>query len=175
MSVKTIVLVCATITTGLIAGLFFGYQVSIIPAFKSLSSEEYIAAMQAINVTIQQDVFFECAFLGSAIFLLAALILLRSKIGSLQYTLLILATILYLIGVLGITIGANVPLNDMLALFPLQSSAPQQVVSTRAAFENQWNAWHLIRTIASVCSLILLVLACLSSNTVNSNSPKGAR
>lgn len=59
MKIKNIVLTVAAITTGLIAGLFFGYQVSVIPAFKTLSDVNYIAAMQAINTAIPQDPFFE--------------------------------------------------------------------------------------------------------------------
>jgi len=68
MKFKNIVLAVAAITTGLIAGLFFGYQVSVIPAFRTLSDVNYIAAMQAINIAIPQDPFFEFSFLGAAVF-----------------------------------------------------------------------------------------------------------
>src|SRR5579884_425500 len=111
MKFKNIVLAAAAISTGLIAGLFFGYQVSVIPAFKTLSDVDYIAAMQAINIAIPQDPFFEFSFLGAAVFLPVAAYLHRSIPGSRQFPLLIGATLLYIIGTLGVTMAANVPLN----------------------------------------------------------------
>src|SRR5256885_13559728 len=89
MKLRNTVLTLAVITTGLIAGLFFGYQVSVIPAFKTLSEANYIAAMQAINVAIPQDPFFEFNFLGAAIFLPVAAYLHRSTPGSLRFPLLV--------------------------------------------------------------------------------------
>ncbi|QBD82572.1 DUF1772 domain-containing protein [Ktedonosporobacter rubrisoli] len=162
MKLNNTILALAAITTGVIAGLFFGYQVSVIPAFKTLSDANYIAAMQAINAAIPQDPFFEFSFLGAAVFLPVAAYLHRRSLRSLRFLLLVAATLLYLIGTLGITIGANVPLNDALAAFSLHSSTPQQAAIARSSFESPWNAWHLIRTIASIGALVLVIVACLS-------------
>jgi len=165
MNLKNIVLILSAITTGLIAGLFFGYQVSVIPAFKTLSDANYIAAMQAINVTIPQDPFFEFNFLGAAIFLPVAAYLHRSTPGSRLFPLLVVATILYIVGTLGVTMVANVPLNDTLAAFSLHSSTPQQAAIARVAFEDPWNTWNLIRTLASIGALVLVIVASLSVST----------
>lgn len=162
MKFKNIALAVAVITTGLIAGLFFGYQVSVIPAFKTLSDANYIAAMQAINIAIPQDPFFEFSFLGAAVFLPVAAYLHRSTSGSRRFPLLIGATLLYIIGTLGVTMVANVPLNDALAALSLSSLTPQQAAIARAAFQDPWNTWHLIRTVASIGALILAIGACLS-------------
>jgi uncharacterized membrane protein len=164
MNLKTPVLAGAAITTGVSAGLLFGYQVSVIPAFKTLSDADYIAAMQAINVAIQNPIF-ALFFFGAAIFLLGAAFLHRSTPGSLRFHLLVAATLLYIVGTLGITIGANVPLNDTLAAFSLHSSTPAQAALARSAFQGPWNTWHLIRTSASVGSLVLVTVACLSPST----------
>jgi uncharacterized membrane protein len=165
MNLKNTVLTLAAITTGLSAGLFFGYQVSVIPAFKTLSDANYIAAMQAINVIIPQDPFFEFNFLGAALFLPVAAYLHRSLPGSLRFPLLVAAALLYILGTLGTTMAANVPLNDTLAAFSLHSSTPQQAALARSAFEGPWNSWNLIRTLASVGSLVLVIVACLSPCT----------
>ena len=164
MNLKIIVLVIATITTGLSAGLLFGYQVSVVPAFKTLPDTDYIASMQAINVAIQNPVFL-LTFFGAAILLPVAAYLYRSTPGSLRFQLLIAATLLYIVGTIGITVGANVPLNDTLAAFSLHSSTPTQAAIARSAFEVPWNTWHLIRTYASFGSLILVTLACLFPGT----------
>lgn len=67
----------AAVTTGLVAGLFFAYQVSVNPAFKKLPDGEYIRAMQAINVAIQNPIFLSC-FTGNLLFLGAATYLHRA-------------------------------------------------------------------------------------------------
>ena len=170
MRFKNIVLAGAGITTGLIAGLFFAYQVSVIPAFKTLSDAQYVASMQAINLAIPQDPFFELNFLGAAVFLLVAAYLHRSASGSRRFLLLVGAALLYLIGTLGVTMGANVPLNDTLAAFSLSTATPQQAEIARAAFEDSWNTWNLVRTLASIGALVLVIVACLSPGPHNSEA-----
>ena len=167
MKLKNTILILATIATGLIAGFFFGYQVSVIPAFKTLSATTYIAATQALIIAIPQDPFFEFNFLGAAVLLSVATYLNR---GSQRFLLLIGATLLYIIGSIGITTVVNVPLNDALAAFSLSSSTPQQAAMARAAFEDPWNTWNLIRTLASVGALVLVIIACLSPDTIPSSS-----
>ena len=161
MNLKTTILTLATITTGLSAGLLFGYQVSVIPAFQTLSDTDYIAAMQAINIAIQNPIFL-LVFFGAAIFLLVAVYQHRRTPGSPRFQLLVVATLVYIIGTLGITMGANVPLNDTLAAFSPHLSTLTQAAMARSAFETPWDTWHLIRTIASTGSLVLVSLACLS-------------
>jgi len=165
MKLKNVFLTLAAITTGLIAGLLFDYQVSIIPAFKTLSDANYIAAMQNIIIVIPQDPFFDLCFLGAAIFLPVAAFLDRKTPGSLRFPLLIAATVLYIVGPLGVTLFANVPLNDALSAFSLHSSTPQQAALARAAFEAPWNTWNMIRTLAGCVALVLVIIACLSPGT----------
>ena len=166
MNFKTIILTLAIITTGLIAGLCFDYQVSVIPAFKTISNTSYIAAWQAIILAIPQDPFFEFCFLGAAVFLAVAAYLHRS---TRQFPLLVGATLLYILGVLGVTWVANIPLNDTLAAFSLSSSTPQQAAIARAAFEDPWSTWNLIRTLTSIGALVLALIAYRSSNAVSSS------
>ena len=160
MNFEKTVLGLAAVTTGLVAGLFFAYQTSVNPAFRKLPDSEYVRAMQAINVTIQNPVFMFC-FMGNLLFLGAATYLYRAH--SETFRLLIAATSLYAIGVFGITVACNVPLNDALAKVSL-SSTSAQLSAARSSFQEPWNQWHLVRTIASVVCLVLVVAACLSSN-----------
>ena len=153
-------LVLATVTVGLSAGLLFGYQVSVIPAFKTLSDREYIAAFQALNVAIQNPIFFLC-YMGAAIFALWTAYLHKGEPASRKSKLLGMAAGLYLATIV-ITLGANVPLNNKLAAFPLKSATPEQQAAFRTDFEGPWNTWHLLRTLTSMGSLALLVLVCAS-------------
>lgn len=59
---KTLVLALATITTALVAGVFYGFAVSVNLAFARLPDATYIMAMQAINEAIVNP-FFAVSFL----------------------------------------------------------------------------------------------------------------
>ncbi len=157
---KRNMLVLATVTVGLSAGLLFGYQVSVIPGFRTLSDREYIAAFQAINVAIQNPIFFLC-YLGAVVFAFWTVFLHRGTAASGRFKLLCAAAALYLVTIV-ITMGANVPLNNKLAAFPLESSTPAQQAAFRADFEGPWNSWHLVRTLTSIGSLALFVVVCMS-------------
>lgn len=165
----------AAVTTGLVAGLFFAYQVSVNPAFKKLPDGEYIRAMQAINVAIQNPIFLSC-FTGNLLFLGAATYLHRAHSSGGTSKLLLAASVLYAIGVFGVTVAGNVPLNDALAKVSLASSTPAQLAAARSSFQEPWNDLHLVRTIASVVCLVLVVAACLSSTGLkterNENRPQ---
>ncbi|WP_210515480.1 anthrone oxygenase family protein [Hymenobacter terricola] len=162
MSVKSIVLALATFTTALVAGLFYGFAVAINPAFARLPAPQYIAAMQAINEAIQNPIFL-ASFLGAPFFLPLATVLHVGRPVSRRCWLLGAASIMYLVGSLGVTVAANIPLNETLAAFPLQTASPAAAVSARAAFESPWNKWHRVRTIAATVALGLAVGACLSA------------
>jgi uncharacterized membrane protein len=152
-------LLITTITTALIAGLFFGFVVAINPAFSRLPDNQYIMAMQAINKAIVNPVF-AAAFFGAAILTPATAYQLKSP-------LLWAAAAFYLIGGIGITFMANVPLNDMLARFPVLTASPKEAALARHAFDKPWNMWHLVRTLAVIISLILLVISCIRHKTNN--------
>lgn len=157
MNTKQILLILATVTTALVAGLFFGFVVAINPAFARLPDAAYITAMQEINIAIINPAFIFC-FVGAGIFLpLAAL---KQPRKSRQRSLLWLAAILYIIGVLGITSSINVPLNDILAKFQVTGSSAEQAAQARAAFADKWNNWHLVRTLANIAATVLAIMAC---------------
>jgi uncharacterized membrane protein len=55
----------------------------------------------------------------------------------------------YLVGVLGVTIGGNIPLNDAL---DLQAASADDLTGRRRTCERPGNRFHHIRTTASVVS-----------------------
>ncbi|TWF45301.1 putative membrane protein [Chitinophaga polysaccharea] len=153
MTITHIILILATVSTGLITGLLFGFLIAINPAFTRLPDAPYIVAMQAINRVIVNPLFI-LNFLGAGILLpLAAFIQ-----GSWW---LWLAAALYAFGVLGVTIGGNIPLNNVLDKFPLDTATPEAAASARAAFASTWNKWHVIRTCAALLAFISAVAACV--------------
>ncbi|NSL91236.1 DUF1772 domain-containing protein, partial [Chitinophaga sp. Mgbs1] len=148
MNYRQPLLIATTVLTGLTAGLFFGFSVSVNPAFLRLTDVQYITAMQAINDVIVNPVFM-IAFMGP-VFLLPVLGYSYAKQRSEGRLPLIIAAIAYVIGTFGVTVACNVPLNDALAAFDVAAASPQQAAAARQQFANPWNSWHTIRTVFNV-------------------------
>jgi uncharacterized membrane protein len=58
---RALTLAGATLTTGLIAGVFYAYAVSVNLGLAAQPDAAYVAAMQAINERIQNPVFFSAS------------------------------------------------------------------------------------------------------------------
>jgi len=159
---KSWVLLLATLPTGLITGLFYGFAVAINPALARLSDTKYIETMQAINEVIQNP-WFGLPFFGAPLLLIWAAWWHRHSAGSVAGPLW-LATLLYLVGNLGITLGANVPLNQKLASFPIAHASAEAAAAQRRHFARAWTGWHTARTGASLGAWGLLLVACLADS-----------
>ncbi|MBD2722564.1 anthrone oxygenase family protein [Hymenobacter armeniacus] len=164
MQGRTIVLGLATATTGLIAGVYYGFSVAVNPGLARLPAPAYIAAMQAINEVIVNPLF-AASFFGAPLLLPLATVLHAGRPHSQRFRLLVAASGLFLVGSLGVTVGGNIPLNDALAAFPLATATPAAAEAARVQFASPWNRWHTVRTLASTAALTLAVAACLASPT----------
>ncbi len=160
MSTHQILYGTSILLTGLLAGLFFGFQCSIINGLGALGNKEYLLSFQSINRVIQNPVFF-ISFMGPVIVLPITCYLNYKIGGSNLFPYILASTLIYLIAVLGITIACNVPLNEMLDKFNIQSATDAQLLDMRAQFEAGWNKWHLVRTVASIVSFLTLIIPLL--------------
>jgi hypothetical protein len=71
-AVRALTLAGATFTTGLLAGVFYAYAVSVNLGLAAQPDAAYVATMQVINERIENPLFF-LSFFGAVLFLLAAL------------------------------------------------------------------------------------------------------
>ena len=156
ISMKQLVLFTAIIFTGLSAGLFYAWQVSVIPGTKKVVDITYLETMQAINRAILNPAFF-LIFFGSLIMLVISTAQHYQK--GLSFWMLLLATLVYLIGTFGVTAFGNVPLNDGLDIINLKELTPERMATTRTNYEFKWNRLHLIRTVFAVISFLLSLSA----------------
>ena len=152
-------LIAAALTVGLSAGLLFAYSVSVNPGLRQLGDDAYIAAMQGINRAIQNGVFFAVYFMPVLLLPLCCRAAYKSGGTSSAFWLLMAAAVLYTIGVVGITIGGNVPLNNALEAFRREGADAAKLRQAREAFEGPWNKWHVVRTWAAVLSFGLVLAA----------------
>lgn len=157
MTFENVVLVISGTLTALLAGLFFGYSVSVIPAFKRLKDGEYVRAMQAINSAIQNPAFF-ISFMGPLLLLPFAAFLAWDNDSTARFWLLVCASAVYIVGAFGITVAGNVPLNERLAKAEDSEGRPSEA---RGAFETSWNYLHNLRTAAAIVASTLVFVACL--------------
>jgi uncharacterized membrane protein len=160
MTFANITLLIAAFTTALIAGLFYAYSCSVNAGLGKLPDAGYMAAMQSINREILNPLFF-MSFMGTLIVLPVSTWLQYSNPVSTRFYLMLAATLVYTIGTFGVTMLGNVPLNNALDGFNLQSASPEMIHQQRELFEKPWNRLHSIRTVANAIALILVLLACI--------------
>jgi uncharacterized membrane protein len=154
-----VLLLVATITTGLISGLFFGFSFCVMIALRQVDDRVFFDVMQRINREIQNPLFgliFMAALLGSAAVLVIDLtngdgIDLRAVGGA----------AMYLVSML-ITMGINIPLNNK-----LESAGPvaraKDITGARKAFEGPWTLWNHIRWLFGTAGFVFLLLAAVQS------------
>jgi uncharacterized membrane protein len=157
ISIKSSIQFGSIIFTGLSAGLFFAWSVSVIPGTQKLLDLTYLETMQSINRAILNPVFFT-VFFGTAIFLSLTSIY-EYHSNPWAFGLFLAASIIYLIGTIGVTGLGNVPLNQQLELLNLAELQVEKIESFRKLYETNWNRLHLIRTICAFLALVLTALA----------------
>mgnify|MGYP003677959614 CR=1 FL=1 len=162
ISVKSMVMFGALVLTGLSAGLFYAWSVSVIPGTQKVLDTTYLEAMQSINRAILNPAFF-FIFFGSVIFLSIASIY-EFHDNKWVFGILLTASITYLIGTVGVTAFGNVPLNDQLDALHLTELSQEKIMAFRKFYEDNWNRLHMIRTVFSVLSFLLVTLAIFIEN-----------
>ena len=165
LSLKVISLVLAILFTGISAGLCFTWSNAVSPGIGKLNNLGFLQSFQQMNRTIINPAFI-VVFFGPFLINLLNLYLFKSTSNTLVW-LLAVATIIYFIGVVLITILGNVPLNEMLDKTDLSTANMDQLKSLREHFEVKWNRLHLIRTLASTISFLLLILSLSLINQYN--------
>lgn len=154
--------------SGLAAGLFYSYSCSVNPGLKSLADIDYLKSMQSINTAILNPAFF-ISFMGLLFVYPVTVFKMHHASPPMTFYLFIISLAIYYVGVFGVTIFCNVPLNDQLASYSLSTATPTEIAAMRRAFETPWNTFHAIRTFASILSFALLIIGLLVKNSPHEN------
>ena len=162
LSIKVITLFAAVILSGLSAGLFYAWQVSVIPGTKQIEDVTYLETMQSINRAILNPAFF-IVFFGTLIALVGSSIY-EFHSNKLVFGLIVLASVFYAAGTFGVTALGNVPLNNELEGLKLSDLSSERASAFRTYYESNWNRLHLIRTIFSLLSFLLTALTIFIQN-----------
>lgn len=158
MQTANVLLAASVIATGLMAGLFYGWVVSVIPGTTQLDDGDYVTTMQHINREILTPQFL-VPFMGIPVLLGATAFAQWLADDERRAVLVGAAAVVYLVGVFGVTAARNVPLNDALGAFDLPAATPSGLAERRASYEGPWNRWNAIRTAANLAAFILVAIA----------------
>ncbi|GGB03287.1 anthrone oxygenase family protein [Puia dinghuensis] len=158
MNRKSMLLFITTVVTGLIAGLFYCWSISVTRGLALLPDREYLSTFQQLNRAILNP-FFLIGFMGLVFLLPITTWTHYQRPPSSAFWLLLSATLLYLVGVIGITMLGNVPMNEALDSFNIDAATPAGITAKRLAFEAHWNFLNNIRTICCIASFLLTLLA----------------
>ena len=141
--------------TGLSAGLCYTWSNAVTTGIGKLDDFGYLNAFQQMNRAILNPTFL-IVFFGPLLVGPINVFLHKNVLGS-MFWFLVLAVVLYVVGVVLVTIFGNVPLNEILDKTDLCKATSEEMESLRTLFELRWNQLHLIRTLSAVTSLAILL------------------
>ena len=152
---RALTLIAATISMGLVAGVFGLYTHTIMPGLKKTDDRTFVGAFQSLDRAIINPWFMGGGFVGALVFTVAAGIV---NIGEDALVWIVAAFVLYLVTFV-ITIAINVPLNDAIKA----AGDPDRIAdlgAVRARFnEPRWARWNLLRVLASTTAFGCLAWA----------------
>ena len=154
-NLQTSLIYFAVISSALTAGIFFTFSTFVMRALALQPSASGIATMQSINITVFNPWFYS-AFFGPAVAcVMLALIALRhwEQPGGLY---LLIGSLLYLVGTIGVTGLGNVPLNDALAVMQPASAEGAQLWNR---YLSDWTFWNHVRTAAAFLAATMFTFA----------------
>ncbi len=150
-----VVILISALGSGLMAGFFFAFSVSVMQALGRLPPVQGIAAMRSINVVVINPVFL-IAFFGTAVACVAVAISALSTWHEPGAAYLLAGGLLYLTGSFLVTIIFNVPRNNALAAVDPASTAG---AALWASYLTAWTAWNHVRTAAALAAAAALSIA----------------
>lgn len=156
MDIRETILMGATVTSGLMAGVFFIYAVAVMPGLARVDDMTFVRTFQAIERVIINPLFL-LAFLGALILPGVAILLHRGDGHRDVLPWVITGFALYFIAFV-VTIVVNAPLNSRL----VSAGEPAQVADLaglREGFERVWVPWNIVRTVLSVAAFGFLAWA----------------
>jgi uncharacterized membrane protein len=131
------------------------------PGIGKLSDIEYLTALQSMNRVILNNAF-KIIFLGAIIAVALVPVFYFNLYPKNIFWLFVFTLVIYWIGVFGVTVSGNIPLNEILDKTNLESITLEEIKTLRKSIELKWNNYNLIRCISSGITFILLIVSFLT-------------
>ena len=149
----SVTLYAALVTIGLMAGLFYAWDVSVMPGIARLDDRTFVAAMQILIVAIENPAFYGVS-VGAFGFTAAAALVQHRRGQRLAARWITAALALYVVALL-VTMAVHMPINYAL----VDAGDPSRITdlaATRDDFEVPWRVANLARTVTCVLALVCL-------------------
>jgi len=150
-AVREPLLAVAALGSALVAGAFLVFSVLVVPALAALPPADGVRAMQSVNRVAVRPVFMTLLFGTGAVCLVVGV---EEFVAGPRPAVLV-AALVYLVGVLGVTIAGNVPLNDVLAALDLGAEPPGGC----RGWLRRWAGWNTVRSLAALAGAVLFAAA----------------
>lgn len=148
---------------GLLAGLSFGVQCGLVPAFRHLDATAYVTVMQAITPTFMRAVI-PLMVMGFITFIVR--LVRRSECAGANYW--VLASFAFFIAGALITVLGHFPINDQ-----IMASSPQNPPAMWIAWRDRWNELNFWRFAVAQCGFIAALVPLILSRRGGRRVPAG--
>lgn len=145
----------AAIGTGAIGGIFFVFSNSVMGALRRLPPTQGLQAMQAINAAITTPPFL-LGLVGTALVCAVLAVVSALRLDEPDGPLVLVASLLYFVGTMALTVVYHVPRNEALdRVDPASSDATE----LWRRYASGWTNWNHVRAMTSLAAAILFVVA----------------
>lgn len=151
---SSVVLVAATVGTGLLAGFFYAFAHTAMPGLARRDDATYVGAFQGIDRAVYNP-WFMSTFVGAPLLVAAALVLHLDE--DTATVVLLVVALLLAIGTVVVTAAVHLPLNKEIQEVAVDGAGDPS--AARARFEERWVRWNVARTATSVGAFALVAVA----------------
>ncbi len=141
-------LVAATVTSGLLAGVYLLYAHTVMPGLRGTDDRTFVAAFQALDRAIVNPWFMALGFLGAPV--LTAVSLARTW-GDAAAGWVATALVLHVVAMV-VTARVHLPRNDALKAAGDPDTIADLAAVRRDFDEARWSRWNLVRVVASIAA-----------------------
>lgn len=147
--------IAAALGAGLMGGFILAYS-TVMSALARLPSAGGVAAMQEMNIAVVSSSLFFLFFLGTAALSLLLIAYALFNIGAPGSLALVAGGLVYLVGVILITMVVHVPMNETLARLAPQAA---ETASYWGHYLQRWTQWNHVRMAAGAASSAAYIMA----------------
>lgn len=150
-----------------IFGFFYAWVCSTMWGLDAADPRISIAAMQAMNASVRNVVFFPAFFLTPIALIASSVLLWKLSLNSGAAWFAAAAATYFCFGLM-LTVTINVPMNEALALKEVPARLEEAVVIWDD-YSTTWQFWNQTRTLSSGASFLMAVLGLLSIASAEGN------
>jgi uncharacterized membrane protein len=143
----------AALGCALAAGVFFAFSTFVMSGLDRTRPAAAVAAMQGINRAAPEPPLMAVLFGSAALCIAVAVVALLGDAGA-HGGFAVAAAAVYLVGVIGVTMAANVPLNERLDRV---DPAGPTAAAKWPTYSRRWRAWNHLRTLSALAATVGMI------------------